>query len=270
MFSLSVSLKPAAPYGRLEPRTELLIQPKARQPEESFTKLSSAKSESLQETVPNAKLNQGETTKELCAKEDNLNMGDLQEKSDTQVSFSSNILPTIWNLIGNIFFHASDKKQEASCASSELNTIRDNLLNLINMDSVFRVCQTQPPSVQSMLTTGAFQNHNTIHVFPWNMESTAFEANIKVSYAKMSTFLSPKQQHQESKQNRMLKRENQIINLQEQKQSNISSNEESNEFCVVQIVWNEFEDLKNAIRCNHNVEQLHVGRVWVSLSSEAN
>ncbi|XP_015284388.1 PREDICTED: peroxisome biogenesis factor 1-like, partial [Gekko japonicus] len=120
-------------------------------------------------------------------------------------AFNSNALPNMWNLIGNIFSYTFGKKQEASDGAGELTVLKGNMLNLIHMDSVFRVCQTRPPSVQS-----AFQKHNAVHVFPWNLEFTTLEANTKVSYGKLSKFLSPRQRHQESKQNITTKKEKQI------------------------------------------------------------
>ncbi|XP_053117738.1 peroxisomal ATPase PEX1 isoform X2 [Hemicordylus capensis] len=258
-----VSLKPAAIYGRLEPRTELFILPKVRQCGESSTMLPSANSDVLQDTVSETEFDQREISKEPRAKEMDLNTGVQDHKPDTKVSFSSNVLPNIWNLIGNIFSHTSDKKQEASCIADELSAVKDNLLNLIHMDSIFRVCQTQPHSVQSTSVTYTFNKHNAIHVFPWDSEYATSDANIQVSYGKISKLLSPRQQHQESKQNLTSKKEKQVINVQDPNQSSSGRSQESNEISVVQIIWNGFEDLKNAIMCNHNVEQLHVGRVWI-------
>ncbi|XP_062983001.1 peroxisomal ATPase PEX1 [Elgaria multicarinata webbii] len=258
-----VTLKPAALYGRLEARTELFIRPKIRQYEESTTVLPSANSDSLWDNVPKTKLDPRETTKELCAKEINLNMGIQEHKSDTKVSSSANVLPNIWNLIGNFFSYTPDKKQGASCDTGELDTVKDSLLNLIHMDSIFRVCQTQPPSVQSTLAACTVQKYNTVHVFPWNLDFPPLKANIKVSYGKINKLLSPRQQHQESKQNLMTKKENQMNNVEDQKQPSLSRSQESNENTIVQIIWNGFEELKNDIICNNNVEKLHVGRVWI-------
>ncbi|CAI5788735.1 peroxisome biogenesis factor 1 isoform X1 [Podarcis lilfordi] len=256
-----VTLKPAALYGRLEARTELFIRPKVRQYEGSSTMLPSTKSDILQDNVPKTMLDPRATTKESCAKETNLNTGVQEPKPDAKASLTASVLPNIWNLIGNIF--SSDKEQEASRDTGELNAAKDGLLNLIHMDSVFRVCQIQPPSVQNTLATCTFQKCNAIHVFPWNLEFPALEANIKVSYGKITTLLSPRQQHQESKQNVMSKKEKQMINGEDKKQSGPSKSQESNEISIVQIIWNGFEDLKSAIICNNNMEQLHVGRVWI-------
>ncbi|KAJ6666769.1 hypothetical protein lerEdw1_020493 [Lerista edwardsae] len=262
--SAAVALKPAALYGRLEPRTELFIRPKIRQRGESSTILPSAQSDILQETVPKTQLEEREVTKEQYIQKARLNMGAQEHKPETKGSFSANVLPNVWNLIGTIFSPTSDKKEEASCGTDELRAVKDNLLNLIHMDSIFRVCQTQPHSVQSTLPVCTFQKHNTIHVFPWNREFAALEANIKVSYGKISKLFSPRQQHQESKQNLTSKKEQQMINnVQNQNQSSSSGSQESDEVAVVQIIWNGFEDLKNAIMCKNTTEQLHIGRVWI-------
>nr|XP_060638244.1 peroxisomal ATPase PEX1 [Anolis sagrei ordinatus] len=258
-----VALKPAALYGRLEPRTELFVRPKPREQGERSTMGPSDKNDILQDSVPKATLDPREATKELGAKETNLDMDAHEHKPETKASLGANVLPNIWNFIGSIFSSSSDKKQDTSCSTGELNSVKDSLLNLIHMDSVFRVCHVQPPSVQSALTASTFQKCNTIHVFPWHLEFPSLDNNIKVSYGKMSKLLSPTQQHHESKQNLMSKKEKQMINAKDQKQPSISKSEESNEIVVVQIIWSGFEDLKSAIMCNNNVEQLHIGRVWI-------
>ncbi|KAF7245818.1 Peroxisome biogenesis factor 1 [Varanus komodoensis] len=258
-----VTLKPAALYGRLEAGTKLCIRPKMHQHEESSTMLPSAKNHLLQDNMSKTQLDSRETMKELCAKETDLNMGVPDHNSGTKVSLSANVLPNIWNIIGNIFFYPSDKKQGASCDTGELNTIKDSLLNLIHMDSIFRVCQTPPPSVQSTLASCTLQKYSTIHVFPWNLDFPALEASIKVSYGKINKLLSPREQHQESRQNLMSKKEKQMISVEDQKQSSSNRSQESSEKTVVQIIWNGFEDLKNSILCNNPVEKLHVGRVWI-------
>uniref|UniRef100_A0A6J0T1R7 Peroxisomal ATPase PEX1 n=1 Tax=Pogona vitticeps TaxID=103695 RepID=A0A6J0T1R7_9SAUR len=258
-----VTLKPAALYGRLEARTELFIRPKMHHYGEGSIILPSVKKDILQDSVPKAKLNPIETITKLGTKETNLNMGVQEHTADPKASMGTKVLPNIWNLIGNIFSYTSDRKHETSNGTDELNAVKDNFLNLICMDSVFRVCQSQPPSVQGTWTTSKFQKYNTIHVFPWNTECPALEANIKVSYGSITRLLSPKQQHQESKHNLTAKKEKQTIGTEDQKQPSHSKNLDSSEASVVQIIWNGFEDLKNAITSNNCVEQLHVGKVWI-------
>lgn len=265
---IPVTLKPAALYGRLEARTELFIRPKMHHHGEGSIGPPSVERDALQDNVPKAKLDPRETVSKLSAKETNLNMG-LQEQTEaTKASMSTKVLPNIWNLIGNIFSYSSDKKHEDSYGTGEMHAVKDSFLNLIHMDSIFRVCQTQPPSVQGTWATSTFQKCNTVHVFPWNTEFPALEANIKVSYGLITRLLSPRLQHQESKQNLVPKKEKQMINTEDQKQPSHSENLESRETFVVQIIWNEFEDLKNAIMSKNYVERLHVGKVWVSPISE--
>ncbi|XP_054847585.1 peroxisomal ATPase PEX1 [Eublepharis macularius] len=258
-----VALRPASLYGRLESRTELSIRPKVRKHEESPTMLPSTKSEILWDNASKTKLDNKEEMKEPCAKETNLNMEVQDLKPNAKASFNSNVLPNIWNLIENIFSYTSDKNPETSDGIDELNAVKGNLLNLIHMDSIFRVCQTLPPSVQSTLTTCAFQKHNAVHVFPWSLDFTVLEANTKVSYGKLSKLLSPRQRYQESKRNLTSKKEKQVTNIEGQKQFNSNENKKSHESCVVQIIWNGFEELKDAVMFNNNVEKLHVGRVWI-------
>ncbi|XP_042328601.1 peroxisome biogenesis factor 1 isoform X2 [Sceloporus undulatus] len=257
-----VTLKPAALYGRLEARTELFIRPKLREHGECPAMVPSEKNDILQDIVSKTKLETRGTTKEIGVKETNLSMGVQEQKPETKASLSANVLPNIWNLIGSIFSYSSDKKQEASCGTDQLDSVKDSLLNLIHMDSIFRVCYIQPPSIQTTLAASPLQNYNTIHVFPWHLEFPPLDTNVKISYGRMSKLLSPRQQHQESKQNLLSNKEKQMINAEDQKQSSLSKSQESNEISVVQIVWSGFEDLKSAIMCNTNLEQIHIGRVW--------
>uniref|UniRef100_A0A670ZM37 Peroxisomal biosis factor 1 n=1 Tax=Pseudonaja textilis TaxID=8673 RepID=A0A670ZM37_PSETE len=177
--------------------------------------------------------------------------GKLGIKDGQQGSQSTNIFPNIWNLLGNIFFYNSEKKHKPSNGIDELNAAKNRLLNLIQVDSVFRVCQRQLPSMKNTLETCTFQECNTVFVFPWNEVFSALEANTQVSYGKISKLLSPKQ------------KEKHLSNTEDQEQFTLSKGQESNEFSVVQIIWNGFEDLKDAITFNNNVEQLHVGRIWI-------
>uniref|UniRef100_A0A670ZM45 Peroxisomal biosis factor 1 n=1 Tax=Pseudonaja textilis TaxID=8673 RepID=A0A670ZM45_PSETE len=175
----------------------------------------------------------------------------------------TNIFPNIWNLLGNIFFYNSEKKHKPSNGIDELNAAKNRLLNLIQVDSVFRVCQRQLPSMKNTLETCTFQECNTVFVFPWNEVFSALEANTQVSYGKISKLLSPKQQMQELKYHLTSRKEKHLSNTEDQEQFTLSKGQESNEFSVVQIIWNGFEDLKDAITFNNNVEQLHVGRIWI-------
>ncbi|NXU15907.1 PEX1 factor, partial [Pardalotus punctatus] len=258
------TLVPAAPYGRLEPCTELLVCPKTHGPEENITSTPSTESDILLKNFVKNNMEQEETLKDPFAKQPYLKPGVLeQSKADANVTFGSNVLPNIWNFIGNIFSNTSEQKQKTSCDNDEMSTFKDKLLNLIHMDSIFRVCQSQPPSVQNVSTTHAFLKCNAVHVFPWNLEYIDLDPNPVVSYGKINELLSPRQRHQEAKQNLPLEKQNNLTGMQDKNPSNSNSSHASSEGSVVQIVWNGFEDLKSVIEYGHNAEALHVGRVWI-------
>lgn len=259
-----VTLKPQALYGRLEVCTELLVSPKLRQCEGSSAMLPSLKDDIMQEDVPETELKLRKRNEEPHSKETHLNRQFQQHQPNAKGSLSANIFPNIWNLLGNIFFYNSEKKHEPSNGIDELNAAKNRLLNLIQVDSVFRVCQRQLPSMKNTLETCTFQEYNTVLVFPWNEVFPVLEANTQVSYGKISKLLSPKQQMQELKYHLTSKKEKHLFNTEDQKQFTSSKVQESYEFSIVQIIWNGFEDLKDAIMFNNNVEQLHVGRIWVS------
>ncbi|NXD92862.1 PEX1 factor, partial [Chaetorhynchus papuensis] len=257
------TLVPAAPYGRLEPCTELLICPKTHGPE-NITSTPSMESDILLKNFVKNNMEQEETLKDPFAKQPYLKPGVLeQSKADANMTFGSNVLPNIWNFIGNIFSNTSEQKQKTLCDNDEMSTFKDKLLNLIHMDSIFRVCQSQPPSVQNVSTTHEFLKCNAIHVFPWNLEYTDLDPNPVVSYGKISELLSPRQRHQEAKQNLPLEKQNHLTSTQDKNPSNSNSSQASSEGSVVQIVWNGFEDLKTVIEYGHNGEALHAGRVWI-------
>uniref|UniRef100_A0A8C5T6D3 Peroxisomal ATPase PEX1 n=1 Tax=Malurus cyaneus samueli TaxID=2593467 RepID=A0A8C5T6D3_9PASS len=258
------TLVPAAPYGRLEPCTELLICPKTHGPEENITSTPSTESDILLKNFVKKNMEQEATLKDPFAKQPYLKPGILeQSKADVNVTFGSNVLPNIWNFIGNIFSNTSEQKQKTSCDNNEMSTFKDKLLNLIHMDSIFRVCQSQPPSVQNVSTTHAFLKCNAVHVFPWNLEYIDLDPNPVVSYGKINELLSPRQRHQEAKQNLPPEKQNHLTSTQDKSSSNSNSSQASSEGSVVQIVWNGFEDLKSVIEYGHNGEALHVGRVWI-------
>ncbi|XP_075275456.1 peroxisomal ATPase PEX1 isoform X3 [Opisthocomus hoazin] len=256
------TLMPAAPCGRLEPCTELLILPKIRELEENITSTPSRESDALLKSFVKNNMEQEEAVKDPFAKQTYLKPGVLeQSKADADVMFGSNVLPNIWNFIGSIFCHTSEQKQKTLCDKDEVSTFKDKLLNLIHMDSVFRVCQSQPPSVQNASASHAFLKCNAIHVFPWNLEFVDLDPNPVVSYGKINELLSPRQRHQEAKQNLPFEKQKNLTSTQDKNLS--SSSRASSEESVVQIVWNGFEDLKSAIEYGHSGEALHVGRVWI-------
>ncbi|NXC30288.1 PEX1 factor, partial [Campylorhamphus procurvoides] len=256
------TLMPAAPYGRLEPCTELLICPKTHGPEENVTSTPSTESDILLGNFVKNNMEQEETVKDPFAKQPYLMPEVLdQSKADANMMFGSNVLPNIWNFIGNIFSYTSEQKQKTLCDKDEMSTFKDKLLNLIHMDSIFRVCQCPPPSVQNASATHSYLKSSAIHVFPWNLEFIDLDPNPVVSYGKINELLSPRQRHEEAKQNLPLEKPKNLTNTQDKSHSN--SSQASTEESVVQIVWNAFEDLKSIIEYGHNGEALHVGRVWI-------
>uniref|UniRef100_A0A8C5WNR5 Peroxisomal biosis factor 1 n=1 Tax=Laticauda laticaudata TaxID=8630 RepID=A0A8C5WNR5_LATLA len=263
LFYILVTLKPLALYGRLEAFTELLVSPKLRQYEGSSAMLLSPKDDIMHEDVPETELKPRGKNEEPHFKETYLNSQFQQHQPNTKGSQSTNIFPNIWNLLRNIFFYNSEKEHEPSNGIDELNAAKNHLLNLIQVDSVFRVCHRQLPSMKNTLETCTFQECNTVFVFPWNEVFSALEANTQVSYGKISKLLSPKQQMQELKYHLTSRKEKHLSNAEDQKKFTLSKDQETNEFSVVQIIWNGFEDLKDAIIFNNNVEQLHVGRIWI-------
>uniref|UniRef100_A0A7M4F987 Peroxisomal biosis factor 1 n=1 Tax=Crocodylus porosus TaxID=8502 RepID=A0A7M4F987_CROPO len=253
-LSVVVLDHPAAPYGRLEPHTKLLVCSKMRQDEENITNLSSSGSDILPELFIKSKMDQGEKIMEPLVKQSSLNPGVLEQcTSDTKVA-------SIWGLIRNIFSPTLEHKQETSSGTLEISTLKEKLLNLIRMDAIFRVCQSQPPSKQN---TSTFQKHNAVHVFPWNLEYIELEPNFKVSYGTITALLSPRQRCQEAKQNLPVAKQKQMTSPQDRNPSGSSNSQESNEISVVSIIWTGFEDLKDPIKYNRNVEAMHAGRVWI-------
>ncbi|NWU05311.1 PEX1 factor, partial [Cephalopterus ornatus] len=258
------TLMPAAPYGRLEPCTELLVCPKTHGAEENVTSTPSTESDILLRNFVKNNMEQEEIIKDPFAKQPYLKPGILEpSKADANMTFGSNVLPSVWNFIGNIFSHTSLQKQKTLCDKDEMSTFKDKLLNLIHMDSIFRVCQSQPPSVQNASATHTFLKCNAIHVFPWNLEFIDLDPNPVVSYGKINELLSPRQRHQEAKQNLPLEKQKPLTSMQDRSHSDSNSSQASSEGSVVQIVWNGFEDLKSVIEYGHSGEALHVGRVWI-------
>ncbi|XP_009070717.1 PREDICTED: peroxisome biogenesis factor 1-like, partial [Acanthisitta chloris] len=256
------TLMPAAPYGRLEPCTELLICPKPHGPEENITSTPSSERDTFLKNFVKNNMEQEAAVKDPFAQQAYLKPGDLeQSEADANVTFGSSVLPNMWNFIGNIFSHMAEQKQKTSCDKDEMSICTDKLLNLIHMDSIFRVCQSQPPSVQNVAATHAFLKCNAVHVFSWNLEFIDLDPNPVVSYGKINELRSPRQRHQEAKQNLPLEKQKHLSSTQDK--NHFNSSQASSEGSVVQIVWNGFEDLKSVIECGHSGGALHVGRVWI-------
>ncbi|XP_009906300.2 peroxisomal ATPase PEX1 [Dryobates pubescens] len=255
------TLMPAASYGRLEPCTELLILPKARQLEEKVTSMPST--DTLLRSFVRKNMEHEETVKDPFASQPYLKPGGLeQSKVDGNMTFGSNVLPNIWNFLGSVFSHPAEQKQRALCDKEAVSSFKDRL-NLIHMDSVFRVCQSQPPSMQNTSATHAFLRSNSIHVFPWNLEFIDLDPNPVVSYGKIRELLSPRQRHQEAKQGQPLEKQKPLTGTEDKTPSSSNSSRAPSEASPVQIIWNGFEDLKSVIEGGHGGEGRHVGRVWI-------
>ncbi|XP_030300612.1 peroxisome biogenesis factor 1 isoform X2 [Calypte anna] len=258
------TLMPAAPYGRLETCTELLICPKTRGLGENTTSTLSTERDILLKSFVKNNTEEEETVKDPFAKQPYLKPGVLeQSKADANMTFGSNVLPNIWNFIGSVFSRTSEQKQKTLCDKDEMSSLKDKWLNFIHMDSIFRVCQSQPPSVQNASATHAFLKFNAIHVFPWNLEFTDLDPKPVVSYGKIHKLLSPRRRHQEAQQNLPLEKQKHLTSPPDKNNSDAHSSQASSEGSVVQIVWNGFEDLKTVIEYEHSGEALHVGRVWI-------
>ncbi|NXU75473.1 PEX1 factor, partial [Oreotrochilus melanogaster] len=258
------TLMPAAPYGRLETCTELLICPKTRGLGENTTSTPSTERDILLKSFVKNNTEEEETVRDPFATQPYLKPGLLeQSKADVNMTFGSNVLPNIWNFIGSIFSGTSEQKQKTSCDKDEMSSLKDKWLNLIHIDSIFRVCQSQPPSVQNASATHAFLKFNAIHVFPWNLEFTDLDPKPVVSYGKIHELLSPRRRHQEAQQNLPLEKQKHLTSPPDKNNSDAHSSQASSEGSVVQIVWNGFEDLKTVIEHGHSGEALHVGRVWI-------
>ncbi|XP_010226476.1 PREDICTED: peroxisome biogenesis factor 1 isoform X1 [Tinamus guttatus] len=256
------ALIPAAPYGRLEPRTELLICPKTRQLEANLTSMPSAERDALLKRVVKNNWGQEAAVKEPLAEQPHVKPGvPEQREADANVTLSSNVLPNIWSFIGSVFSRSSEQKQKTLCDTDQVKAFKDELLNLIHMDSIFRVCGSPPSSAQSAPPTRAFLKHSAVHVFPWSLDFVDLEPTAVVSYGKISELLSPRQRHQEAKQNLLLEKQKPAASTQ--LKNHPGSSQPATEEAVVRIVWNGFEDLKSVIEYGSSGETLHVGRVWI-------
>ncbi|NWJ00146.1 PEX1 factor, partial [Crypturellus undulatus] len=256
------ALIPAAPYGRLEPLTELLICPKTRQLEANLTSMPSAERDALLKRVVKNNWDQEAVIKESLVKQPHVKPGvPEQHEANANMTLGSNVLPNIWDFIGSVFSRSSEQKQKTLCDKDEVKTFKDELLNLIHMDSIFRVCGSPPPSAQSAPPTRTFLKHSAVHVFPWSLDFVDLEPAAVVSYGKISQLLSPRQRHQETKQNLLLEKQKPTASTQHK--NHPGSSQPASEEAVVQIVWNGFEDLKSVIEYGSSGETLHVGRVWV-------
>ncbi|XP_023423131.1 peroxisomal ATPase PEX1 isoform X4 [Cavia porcellus] len=250
IFIRIVALMPAVTYGRLEADTRLLIQPKTRQTKaETFSKAEGAYGK-----FPSDERDQRGMTKEFQTKQ-------LQSNASKTDSVNLSSIPSLWTMIGNIFSFGSEKKQETSWGSTEINAFKNMQSEIVPLDNVFRVCKSQPPSIRNTPATSVFHKHCAVHVFPWDQEYFDVEPSFTVTYGNLVKLLSPKQQSK-TKQN-VLSPEKQISESLDQKQVSSEYSQETDKGCVLKVVWNGLEELKNAIKYTQNVEALHLGKVWI-------
>ncbi|XP_064023291.1 peroxisomal ATPase PEX1 isoform X2 [Pogoniulus pusillus] len=255
------TLVPAASYGRLEPCTELLIIPKARQLEEKVT--STPSTDTVLRSFLSRSMEHEETVKDPFASQPYLKPAGLeQSKADGNTSLGSNVLPNIWSFLGSVFSHPAEQNQRAPCNREAVSSFKARL-NLIHMDSIFRVCQCQPPSVQNTPATHAFLRSSAIHVFPWDLEFTDLDPTPVVSYGRIKELLSPRQRHQEARQGQPPEKQTHLAGTEDKAPSSSGSSRAPSEAPPVQMVWNGFEDLRSSIEGGHGGEARHVGRVWI-------
>lgn len=241
---------PAAAYGRLETDTKLLIQPKNRQAKENtFSKADNAHGKFH---------NYGGDQKGLT--------GPGSSKTDSEVTADSPSLPSLWTMIGSIFSFGSEKKPELSWGLTETNAFKIMQSKVVPLDNIFRVCKSQPPSVCNTPAASEFHRHCAIHVFPWDQEYFDLEPSFTVTYGKLIKLFSPKQQQSKTKQNVLSpEKEKQTLEPLDQKLISSGHSQEAAKACVLRIVWNGLEELKNATKYTKTVEALHLGKVWVSI-----
>ncbi|XP_025728656.1 peroxisomal ATPase PEX1 isoform X3 [Callorhinus ursinus] len=242
IFIQTVALTPAAAYGRLETDTKLLIQPKTRQAKENTC----SEADNAHGKFHNSRGDQKGLT------------GPGSNKTDSEVTTDSPSMPSLWTVLGSIFSFGSEKKPELSWGLTEMNAFKTMQSQVVPLDNIFRVCKSQPPSMCNTTATSEFHRHCAIHVFPWDQEYFDVEPSFTVTYGKLIKLFSPKQR--KTKQNMLSpEKEKQTLEPLDQKPINL----EAAKACVLQVVWNGLEELKNAIKYTKTVEALHLGKVWI-------
>ncbi|XP_028345805.1 peroxisomal ATPase PEX1 isoform X1 [Physeter macrocephalus] len=262
VFIRIVALIPAAPYGRLETDSKLLIQPKTHEAKENtFSKADNAHGKFRKYGG-----DQKELTRELQTKQLQSNTVGVtgSKETDSEGTIDSSLIPSLWAVIGSIFSFGSEKKQDTSWGLTEINAFKNMQSKVVPLDNIFRVCKSQPPSICNASATSLFHKHYAIHVFPWDQEYFDMEPSFTVTYGKLVKLLSPKQQQSKTKQNALSpEKEKQISEPLDQKQSSPDHSQEGGNACVLKVVWNGLEELENAIKYTKNLEALHLGKVWI-------
>ncbi|XP_023606469.1 peroxisome biogenesis factor 1 isoform X3 [Myotis lucifugus] len=262
IFIQIVALIPAATYGRLENDTRLLIQPKTRQAKESTF----SKADNTRETFHNYGRDHKGLAKELQTKQLQSNTRSVTgcNETDPEDTMDSPSVPSLWSMIGSIFSFGSEKKQETYWGVTEINAFKNMQSHVVPLGNIFRVCKSQPPSICNASATSVFHKHSAIHVFPWDQEYFDAEPSFTVTYGNLVQLLSPKQQQSKTKQNVLSpEKEKQVSEPLDQKQVSPDHSQVAGKTCVLKVVWNGLEELKNAIKYTKNVEALHLGKVWI-------
>ncbi|XP_006991274.1 peroxisomal ATPase PEX1 [Peromyscus maniculatus bairdii] len=262
IFIQIVALMPAAPYGRLETNTELLIQPKTRQAKDNtFPKAGDAHGQ-----FHSYGQEQKEVSKELETRQLLMNPEAVAGSNETDpcVPSDSAWRPYWWTVLGSMFSFGPDNKQETSWGSLEISAFKTMQSQAVPLEGVFRVSRVQPPSAQGTSATSVFHKHGTIHVFPWDQEYFDVEPSFTVTYGKLVKVCSPKQQQGKTKQSVLSpEKEKHRSESPDQKQIGSAHAEEAGETCVLKVVWNGLEELKNATKFIRSIEPLHLGKVWI-------
>ncbi|XP_059789806.1 peroxisomal ATPase PEX1 isoform X3 [Balaenoptera ricei] len=262
IFIRIVALIPAAPYGRLETDSRLLIQPKTHEAKENtFSKADNAHGK-----FHNYGGDQKGLTRELRTKQLQSNTVGVagSKETDSEDTVDSSLIPSLWTVMGSIFSFGSEKKQDTSWGVTEINAFKTMQSKVVPLNNIFRVCKSQPPSICNASATSLFHKHYAIHVFPWDQEYFDVEPSFTVTYGKLVKLLSPKQQQSKTKQNVLSpEKEKQMSEPLDQKQSSPDHSQEGGNACVLKVVWNGLEELENAIKYTKNLEALHLGKVWI-------
>ncbi|XP_006911955.1 peroxisome biogenesis factor 1 [Pteropus alecto] len=262
IFIQIVTLIPTATYGRLETDTKLLIQPKTRQAKENTF----SKADNTCGTFPNYGRDQKGLTKELQTKQLQSNTIKVtrSDETDSEDIIDSPSIPSLWTVIGSIFSFGSEKKQETSWGVTEINAFENMQSKVVPLYNIFRVCKSQPPSICNAPANSVFHKHSAIHIFPWDQEYFDVEPSFTVTYGKLVKLLSPKQQQSKTKQNVLSPgKEKQVSEPVDQRRISPDHSQEAGKACVLKVIWNGLEELKNAIKYTTKVEALHVGKVWI-------
>ncbi|KAF4019919.1 hypothetical protein G4228_011980 [Cervus hanglu yarkandensis] len=262
IFIQIVALTPGAPYGRLETDSRLLIQPKTRQAKEStFSEVGKTPGQFHNHGRDQKGLAKEVQTKQLQS--NTVGVAGSTER-DSEERIDSSFLPSLWTVIGSIFSSGSEKKQDTSWGVTEINAFKNMQSTVVPLDNIFRVCKSQPPSVCKASATSVFHKHHAIHVFPWDQEYFDLEPTFTVTYGKLVKLLSPKQQQSRTKQNVLSpEKEKQMSEPLDQKQVSPDHSHKAGKTCVLKVVWNGLEELKNAVKYTKNLDTLHLGKVWI-------